>query len=882
MSLTGLLDLLLDERSGDPALRLAVEAARSGGRADLDLTAPPGIRPFALAALAGRAGRPVLAVTATGREAEDLAAALRDLLPPDAVVEFPAWETLPHERLSPRSDTVGRRLAVLRRLAHPDPPTSSTGRSRSWSRRCGRVLQPLVAGLGDLEPVALRPGDEVDLDDVVERLVDRRLHPRRPGREARRVRRARRHPRRLPADRGAPAAGRVLGRHGRGDPLVQGRRPALPGGRRARAVGAAVPRAAAHRPRCASGPPRWPSRTPSWPTCSTRSPRASRSRAWSRSRRCWSTTWSCWSTQLPAGTHVVLSATPSGSAPGPHDLVATSQEFLEASWANAAAGGGDAPIDLGAAAYRSLADVRDRAGELGMPWWSVSPFAADEEPDDEETSVVAARGLEGYRGDTARALADIKGWLGDGWRVVLVTEGHGPAERLVEVLGRRGHPGPARRVARPTRPTPALVHVACGCLGRGFVSEALRLAVLTETDLIGPGGPSTKDMRPAAEPAAQHRRPAAADARRLRRARAARRRPLRRDGAAHRAGRDPRVPRHRVRPGKRGQPGDRLFVPTDQLDQVTQYVGGEAPSLHRLGGADWPKTKGRASKAVKEIAAELIRLYTARMAAPGYAFGPDTPWQRELEDAFPYAETPDQLAAIDEVKDDMEKTVPMDRVICGDVGYGKTEIAVRAAFKAVQDGKQVAVLVPTTLLVQQHFVTFGERYASFPVKVAALSRFQTRQGGQRGPGGPARRHRRRRHRHPPAAVGRDAVQGPRPGHRRRGAALRRRAQGAPQAAAHQRRRAHDVGDADPAHPGDGGHRHPRDVDDPHPAGGAPPGADLRRPVRREADRAPRSAASCCARARSSTSTTGSSRSTGRPRGCASWCPRRGSRPRTAR
>ncbi len=120
MSLTGLLDLLLDERSGDPALRLAVEAARSGGRADLDLTAPPGIRPFALAALAGRAGRPVLAVTATGREAEELATALRDLLPPDSVVEFPAWETLPHERLSPRSDTVGRRLAVLRRLAHPD------------------------------------------------------------------------------------------------------------------------------------------------------------------------------------------------------------------------------------------------------------------------------------------------------------------------------------------------------------------------------------------------------------------------------------------------------------------------------------------------------------------------------------------------------------------------------------------------------------------------------------------------------------------------------------------------------------------------------------------------------------------------------------------
>ena len=176
---------------------------------------------------------------------------------------------------------------------------------------------------------------------------------------------------------------------------------------------------------------------------------------------------------------------------------------------------------------------------------------------------------------------------------------------------------------------------------------------------------------------------------------------------------------------KRGQPADRLYVPTDQLDQVTRYIGGESPTLHRLGGADWQKAKGRARKAVREIAHELIRLYAARQAAPGHAFGPDTPWQRELEDAFPYAETPDQLSTIDEVKRDMERSAPMDRIVCGDVGYGKTEIAVRAAFKAVQDGKQVAILVPTTLLVQQHVATFSERYAAFPVRVAALSRFQT-------------------------------------------------------------------------------------------------------------------------------------------------------------
>lgn len=170
-------------------------------------------------------------------------------------------------------------------------------------------------------------------------------------------------------------------------------------------------------------------------------------------------------------------------------------------------------------------------------------------------------------------------------------------------------------------------------------------------------------------------------------------------------------------PSKRGHPGDRLFVPMESLDQLSRYVGGELPALSKLGGSDWANTKRKARKAVREIAGELVQLYAARQAAPGHAFGPDTPWQKELEDAFAFTETIDQLTVISEVKADMEKPVPMDRVVIGDVGYGKTEIAVRAAFKAVQDGKQVAVLVPTTLLAQQHLQTFTERMASFPVKV---------------------------------------------------------------------------------------------------------------------------------------------------------------------
>ena len=305
--------------------------------------------------------------------------------------------------------------------------------------------------------------------------------------------------------------------------------------------------------------------------------------------------------------------------------------------------------------------------------------------------------------------------------MALVTEGHGPAQRLTEML--RGEGLGARLGDLDAPPEAGVPCVSTGLISNGFVWESVRLAVLTEADLAGQRTAS-KDMR------MPTRRRAGVD-------------PLQLTPGdyivheQHGVGRYLEMTSRNIQgaireylvieyaASKRGQPPDRLYVPTDQLDQVTRYVGGEAPSLHRLGGADWAKTKGRARKAVRQIASELIRLYSARMASPGHAFGPDSPWQRELEDAFPYVETPDQLAAIDEVKGDMERPVPMDRLICGDVGYGKTEIAVRAAFKAVQDGMQVAVLVPTTLLAQQHFGTFSERFAPFPVTVRMLSRFQS-------------------------------------------------------------------------------------------------------------------------------------------------------------
>jgi transcription-repair coupling factor (superfamily II helicase) len=714
MSLHGLLDAVVR----DPALADAVKAAGDGHRMHVDLVGPPAARAFAVAALARESGRPVLAVTATGREAEDLAAALRSLLPEEGIAEYPSLETLPHERLSPRSDTVGRRLAVLRRLAHPADDDPAAGPVSVVVAPVRSVLQPQVKGLGDLEPVALRTGESADLGEVTEALA-------------------------------AAAYSRVELVEKRGEFAVRG------------GILDVFPPTEEH-----------PLRVEFWgddieeiryfKVADQRSLEVAEHGLWAPPCRELLLTddvrqraaalaeehpelgellgkiaegiavegMESLAPVLVDDMELLIDVLPKGSMAvvcDPErvrtraaDLVATSQEFLQASWA-ATAGGGDAPIDVDAASLWGIADVRDRARELGMMWWSVSPFAADEELSD-DTIKLGMHAPEMYRGDTARALADTKGWLADGWRMAYVTEAHGPAARTVEVLGSEGIA--ARLDADLAELSPSVVHVACGSIDYGFIDPGLKLAVLTETDLSGQKAAGKDGQRMPAK------RRKTID-------------PLTLEAGdyivheQHGVGRYIEMVQRTVQaatreyllveyaPAKRGQPGDRLYIPTDQLEQVTKYVGGEAPTLHRLGGADWTKTKARAKKAVKEIAADLIKLYSARMAAPGHAFGPDTPWQRELEDAFPYVETPDQLSTIAEVKEDMEKTVPMDRLICGDVGYGKTEIAVRAAFKAVQDGKQVAVLVPTTLLVQQHFGTFSERYSQFPVNVRALSRFQS-------------------------------------------------------------------------------------------------------------------------------------------------------------
>ncbi|MEU4800796.1 transcription-repair coupling factor [Actinosynnema sp. NPDC023587] len=704
--LSGLLTAVLS----DKALSALLDSV---GSPSLELEGAPAARPLVAAALARKA--PVLAVTATGREADDLTNVLRDLLGPDAVTIFPSWETLPHERLSPRADTVGARLQVLRRLRHPEgnPLQVVVATIRS-------VIQPMAPGLGDLTPVDLVVGTEYDFDrllhdlaelaytrvDMVEKRGEFAVrggildvfpptaeHPLRVefwGDEVSEIR-----PFSVADQRSLPQvvekftappcrellltaqvrerAAALAAEHQNDAQLVE-MLDKLAGGIPSEGMEALIPALCEGELQLLTD-------------------------------------------VVPDGTHVVLND-PEKIRARAHDLVRTGQEFLEASW-TAAAGGGKAPIDLGASAYRSLAEVAEAAKAEGRPWWTFSQLTT------ESSHVVRLefKHVEAYQGDIERAFADLRAHTVSGGTAVLVVPGAGTAHRAVEQLKDADVSAVCVEVLGEA-PATGTVTVVRGALEDGFALPDLALVVLTETDLTGGRhGTSTKDMR-----RMPSKRRNSVDPLALRPG----------DFVVHEQhgiGKYVEMVQRTVAgatreylvleygSSKRGQPGDRLFVPTDQLDEVSRYVGGELPTLNKLGGSDWKNTKAKARKAVKQIAAELVQLYAARQAAPGHAFAADTPWQRELEDAFPFTETLDQMAAIDEVKTDMERTVPMDRVICGDVGYGKTEIAVRAAFKAVQDGKQVVVLVPTTLLAQQHLNTFAERMRAFPVNVKGLSRF---------------------------------------------------------------------------------------------------------------------------------------------------------------
>ena len=407
------------------------------------------------------------------------------------------------------------------------------------------------------------------------------------------------------------------------------------------------------------------------------------------------------------------------------DLIKTNQEFLEAAWSNLAWSERDSnqtPLDLskelGQGGFYTLEEIQELAKNSNILFRNLNLYSAT--PEDLPLTFIDE--LESYANKYETVIAEIEQWHKDGFQVIFTASGNGVLKRFSELLN--GANLPNRFISDKNLLSQDVINLLQSNLKHGFVSQEFKFVIITDKDVTGQRS-SDKDL--ARMPS---RRKKSIDPLQLKVG----------DFVVHEqhgVGRYLELINRSIAgvsreylvieyaSSKRGQPADKLFVPTDTLEQVTKYVGGEAPSLHRIGGSDWQSSKRKARKAIKQIAAELIRLYAARMSAPGFAFSPDSPWQKELEDSFAFVETIDQQATIEEVKRDMEKPNPMDRIVCGDVGYGKTEIAVRAAFKAVQDGKQVAFLVPTTLLVQQHFNTFSTRYSGFPIKLAALSRFNT-------------------------------------------------------------------------------------------------------------------------------------------------------------
>jgi len=672
---------------------------RLAGSPSAVIAVPDAARPFVIAGLVRLSTRrPLIVAVPTTHDAERLAADLAsffDAGEPDrpCVELFPAWETLPFERVSPNVETMGRRLRVLWRLADPSrAPDVVVAPVRALAQRLAPATEANDA------PIIVRPGDQLDPIDLVARLV---------------------------------AAGyrREYQVEHRGEVAVRGSIVDV-------------------FPSTADAPVRidlWGDEVDRLTTFAVADQRslddlpsvevfgcrevllsdADRERAaeliaaepWGREQ--WERlaegqqfegmeSWLPWLTpsesvlfdRLGGGAQVVLVE--------PRRMRDRAGEILDEE--EALAGTLSQTWGAGGSAFPRLHVPFDRllAG-TDAPAWHLTAVA--EGPD---TAVVEARAWDPVVTDPAVLVKQVGALVGDRYRVVVCAEGRGTADRMLRSFAEAGlvvtdavgggdltSPG-ARMVIAP--------------IERGFILPSARLAVLAESDVTGrrrahrrarPRARTSEgffdDLKPG-DYVVHHQHGVARYGGMVTRA----------IGGAER---DYLLLEYRG--------GDKLYVPSDQVDAVRHYTGGETPTLHRLGGNDWEKTKARVRKVVREIAQELVVLYQRRLTTPGVAFSPDTPWQREMEDAFPYTETPDQAKAIVEVKEDMESPHPMDRLICGDVGFGKTEVAIRAVFKAVQDGKQAAVLVPTTLLAQQHLQTFSDRFAGYPVRVEVLSRFLT-------------------------------------------------------------------------------------------------------------------------------------------------------------
>jgi len=665
------------------------------------IAVPEPARAFAVAGIAEAAGRrPTLVAVPTNTEAERLAHDLIAFLGPDEVDVCPAWETLPFERVSPSVETMGRRLRAMWRLrsgaqGHPERlPRVLVAPVRSLLQRLGPHVE-------DVEPVVVDKGQQVDPHALVARLVGMGYR-----REYQVEHRGELAVRGSIVDVFGSTADTPVRIDLWGDEVDRLSEFSV-GDQRSTDDLARVELFA-----CRELLPTELVRQ--------RADRLVGEAPWGRSQ--WERlaqglvfdgmeSWLPW---LTADEHLLVDLLPANALVllvEPRRMRDRAAELL----------------DEEAALASTLAQTWGAAGEqfprLHLPFdrllahTDAAALTVTAAPEGPGTEVVAAAGWDPVVGDGERLMGQLRDLRGQGYRIVVCAEGRGSGARLAALLADHGLTAPFHeQPPGPAALTDPGVRVVVQPLERGFLYPPLKIGVLAESDLTG--------RRRA------HRRP---------RSRARNSETFFDDITAgayvvhyqHGVGRFGGMVRRSIGGVERDyllleyKSGDKLYVPSDQVDLLRPYTGGESPALSRLNGSEWQRTKSRVRAAVREIAQELVVLYQKRVNAPGHAFGPDTPWQQEMEESFPYAETPDQLKAIEDVKADMQAEVPMDRLVCGDVGFGKTEVAIRAAFKAVQDGKQVAVLVPTTLLASQHFQTFSERFAGYPVRVEMLSRFLT-------------------------------------------------------------------------------------------------------------------------------------------------------------
>jgi len=641
---------------------------------------PPPLRPLLLAALAGRSERPVLAIVSGERAAEELAEDVA-LFTVD-VHHLPAWETLPFEHVSPNIVTMARRIEARHHLASGDPGVVVA----SVRATAQRVSPSPVA------PLAVTTGVSHDFDTLVGRLagsgytrtdrVEARgefairggiidVYPAHAG-----------HPVRLDfwGDEIEAIRAFSVATQRSDDELAEVA--IFP----AREV--LVDDAMANTARTLAATAPWAATT--WDRIAER--------IHFQGLESWLPWLAPEHTLLDGLDAAVVVFDPARAEDRVTDLIREEADLaaaLAATWGSDAPEAGDHP-----SLYLPL-DLDQREVVLAPPLPSAPGQAAYE-----------VAGFDAIPGNAESVATAINQLAGRGIDVVVAMDGEAASVRVGRLLAEAGAGLPVqdRLDAVSSAVIPIGIHT-------GFVFPAIGAAVVGEVEVAG----------------------------RRRAHRASRRRPRREVGEVYRdlrpgdyvvhhhhgIGRFEGLV-HRTMAGVERDyllveyaAGDKLYVPTDQLAAIQRYSGGEQPRLSRMGGTDWSQARSKVRKAVAAVAEEVVALHRTRAAAPGRAFGADSPWQAEFEGAFPYEETPDQLQAIGDVKTDMEAPGPMDRLVFGDVGFGKTEVAVRAMFKAVQDGTQAAMLVPTTLLAQQHLATFEDRFEPFPVRVEMLSRFLT-------------------------------------------------------------------------------------------------------------------------------------------------------------